>query len=335
LPSDLEQRWAEGSAVERKVLLGRLRRYAPALARQLVAEAWKPEKLEQRQAWLEVISSRVDPEDEPWLVSLGSDRSASIRVASGRLLWRLPGSEVARRAVERARAWVSFDGGAWRVTLPPEAYDPSWERDGIAESPPPGQSIGKRQWWLLQALWAVPPELWLPAPGASPAALLDAARAHEFGSVLLDGISGAALSMEARAWFAPLWDAWFQLDGPSALPEPPLATLSARLDPDAAASRGLALLQTEARLALLAFLPRPWPEPVARGFLAALKGGRVFSGEVLSAAALGIPVELLPESIALPEPASPDAATRAQLRALDRFRTVAAVRREIAQETAP
>jgi hypothetical protein len=335
LPGDVEQRWAEGTAVERKVLLGRLRRYAPALARKLVAEAWKQEKLEQRQAWLEVISSRVDAEDEPWLASLASDRAASIRVASGRLLWRLPGSEVARRVVERARAWVSFDGRSWRVTLPPASYDPAWERDGIAESPPPAQSIGKRQWWLLQTLWAVPPDRWLPAPGASRAALLDAARGHEFGSVLLDGISGAALSMEDAAWFAPLWDAWFQFDAPSALPEPPLVTLSARLAPEAACSRGLALLQTEARQALLASLPRPWPDPVARGVLDGLKSGRVFSGDVLSAAALAIPPELLPESIALPEPASLDAASRAQRRALDRFRTIAAVRREIAQETVP
>ena len=344
LPADVEQRWAEGTAVERKVWLGRMRRYAPELARKLVAEAWKQEKLEQRQAWLEVIASRVDAEDEPWLTSLASDRSASIRIASARLLWRLPGSEVARRAGERARSWVSFGADGWSVTLPPEPHDPAWEREGIAESVPPGQSIGKRQWWLLQALWAVPPDTWLP-PGAARASLLDAARGHEFGGVLLDGISGAALSMDSTAWFAPLWDAWLKAEGPSALPESPLATLTRRLDADAAASRGLALLQDDARSALLAYLPRPWPDPVAQGFLAALKGGRVFPGDVLSAAALGIAVELLPESVALLEPAvldsiprGPvrlDAAARAQLRALDHFRTIAAVRREIAQETVP
>jgi hypothetical protein len=334
VPADVEQRWAEGTAVERKVWLGRLRRSAPELARKLLAEAWKQERLEQRQAWLEVIASRVDAEDEEWLASLAGDRSASIRIASARLLWRLPGSEVARRAGERARAWVSFDG-AWSVTLPPEPYDPAWERDGIAESPPPAQGLGKRQWWLLQALWAVPPDSWLPAPEASRASLLDAALRHEFGSVLLDGISGAALAMGNAAWFAPLWDAWFQVDGPSALPEPPLATLTARLDSEAARSRGLALLQNEARSALLVYLPRPWPQPVARGFLEALKGGRPFPGDVLSAAAVGISVELLPESIALPEPAVLDPAARAQLRALDRFRTVVAVRRDIAQETVP
>jgi hypothetical protein len=267
---------------------------------------------------------------------------------------------VARRVAARAHGWVSFQGGAWRVTLPPEPYDPAWERDGIAEAPPPGQSIGKRQWWLLQTLWAVSPDGWLPAPDAARESLLAAALGQEFGDVLLDGIAGAALSLGSTAWFAPLWDAWSQVDWPSALPEPPLATLTRRLDPEAARSRGLALLQNDARSALLAYLPRPWPEPVAQGFLAGLKGGRAFAGEVLNAAALGIAVELLPENIALPEPAlldpvpggpvpggpvpggpvpgGPvrlDAAARAQLRALDRFRTVAAVRREIAQETVP
>ncbi len=340
LPAEFEQRWAEGSAVERKVWLGRLRRSAPELARELVAEAWKQEKLEQRQAWLEVIASRVDAEDEPWLASLASERSASLRIAGARLLWRLPGSEVARRVAARAHSWVSFQGGAWRVTLPPEPYDPAWERDGIAESPPPGQSIGKRQWWLLQTLWAVSPDGWLAAPDVTRESLLAAALGQEFGGVLLDGIAGAALSLGSTAWFAPLWDAWFQVDWPSALPEPPLATLTRRLDAEAACSRGLALLQHDARSALLAYLPRPWPEPVALGFLAGLKGGRAFAAEVLNAAALGIAVELLPENIALPEPAvldslRLDAAARAQLRALDRFRTVAAVRREIAQETVP
>jgi hypothetical protein len=221
------------------------------------------------------------------------------------------------------------------VTLPPEPYDPTWERDGIAESAPPGQSIGKRQWWLLQALWAVPPDSWLPEPDASRAALLEAVLGHEFGGVLLDGISGAALSMGNAAWVAPLWDAWSKVDWVTALPEPPLRTLTARLEAEAARSRGLALLQNDARSALLAYLPRPWPEPVAQGLLAALRGGRPFPGDVLSAAALGIPVELLPDSIALPDPALLDPAARAQLRALDRFRTIAAVRREIAQETVP
>ncbi|HVZ36640.1 MAG TPA: hypothetical protein VG963_29630, partial [Polyangiaceae bacterium] len=180
-----------------------------------------------------------------------------------------------------------------------------------------------------------PPDSWLVPSGAARAALLEAALGHEFGSVLLDGISGAALSLGSTAWFAALWDAWSRVDWPSALPEPPLATLTARLDAAAAASRGLLLLQNDARSALLARLPRPWPELVAQSFLAALKSARPFAAELLSAAALGIPVELLPESIALPEPALLGALERAQLRALDRFRTVAAVRREIAQETVP
>jgi hypothetical protein len=85
---------------------------------------------------------------------------------------------------------------------------------------------------------------------------------------------------------------------------------------------------------LLAYLPRPWPETLARQFLAALQRPRPALTQALEWAALAIPLELLPQFGALPEPAEVDYGVRGFARALEQFAEVAALRRSIAAETA-
>jgi hypothetical protein len=333
LPADFEDRWLDGNAAERRGLLGLMRRLDPGRGRALVLEAWKHEKAEQRLAFVELLGPQLSAADEPALTSMLNDRSAGVRVAAARLLWRLPESELAQRVVGRARSFVAYTNGAWRVRLPPEPFDPAWEREGLTQTPP-AAALGKRQWWLLQLMAAVPPDLWLPSPASSRAQLLAAARAHEFGAVLLDGISQAALTHDGKGWYAPLWDAWTQTDAPSALPEQPQIALTARLTPEEIAERADSLLAQDRWLGLLAHLPRPWPEALARRFLAAARAPRPAYAQAFVWAALGIPVELLPELGALPETQAADYyAARAFQRALEQFHDIAALRRSIAEET--
>ncbi|HTU58961.1 MAG TPA: DUF5691 domain-containing protein, partial [Polyangiales bacterium] len=246
----------------------------------------------------------------------------------------------------RARSHVRFENGAWQIDLPPEPLDPSWVRDGIAEKPPDGSPLGKRQWWLQQLVAAVPCATWLPpGPRSQPAAavtgagaaagqqLLAAAAVHEYAGALLDGLVRAALHYDERAWFAPLWDAWANSDLAHAFAPDPRVLLSATLTAQEVAARAAQLVSEDKLRVLLPHLPRPWPEPLALRVLSAIADLRVTFRDIVPVAALAIPVALLPDALPLPEIRQVEYPLRAFVRALADFQEVAALRRGIAAET--
>jgi hypothetical protein len=349
LPADLKERWADGTNQERAVLLESALRSAPDVARMLVAEGWKQEKAEQRLEWLEMFEKHVAAQDEPWLTGALSDRSAHVRVQAARLLWRLPESDVARRARERADTLVSpasaaggmlgklkklAGGGRPKIAieLPPETFDAAWEKEGIVETPP--QGVGRRQWWLAQMIAAVPATHVVERLGVSVESFVETMVEHELGAPVLDGITTAALRDGARDWFAPLWDAWAKLEARAALSEQPLRHLTARLSPDEIEPRARLVLEKGERTDLLAAIPRPWPRRLAQAFLARLGSARPEWTPLLSVAALALPVELVPDVIALPESNAEDVTHQIFLRAFDQFQSTLAVRRGIAKEIA-
>ena len=87
--------------------------------------------------------------------------------------------------------------GTLHVTLP-EAYDKSWQRDGVAERPPAG--LGQRSWWLSQILALVPSSHWEQLFGVGPAHLIAAAIADDAGLAVLEGWSRAAIRHKATNW---------------------------------------------------------------------------------------------------------------------------------------
>lgn len=371
LPADLEQRWAEGSAAERKALLALARRLAPDRGRTLVAEGWKHEKAEQRLAWLELLSEGLSRADEPLLAGMLSDRSASVRVTAARLLWRLPESALATRLRGRADRLLELEtprgvlaklqsavgsrpARVLRVELPPETYDATWEKEGIVETPPHG--AGRRQFWLAQLLASVSPAHWSARFGVPPAELLAAAEAHELSSVLLDALTSAALRHGTSDWYAPLWDAWARTSEPPVLNKEPERELLLRLSPAEAEPRLLGLLSSRHKISLLATFPGPWPASVARAVLARLPAtpsseapspgepigsiGPVGSvgivpvwTELWAHAALALPLELLPEQLAVPPLAEgSDYAAHAYVRARERFQAIVSLRLALARE---
>jgi Family of unknown function (DUF5691) len=331
LPRDLDERWADGTSQERAALLAAALRLSPDVARKLVAASWKQEKAEQRLEWLEIFEQGPIAADEPWLTAALSDRSGHVRVKAARLLWRLPGSEVARRARERVDALVRARPRV-SIEFPPEAFDPAWEKEGIVETPPHG--VGRRQWWLAQMIAAVPPTHLAERFALAPAALVDVLLEHELGTPVIDGITTAALRDDARDWFAPLWDAWANIESHAALSEQPLLRLTARLSHEEIEPRALGLLERDARPDLLAAVARPWPARVAQAFLARLGAARPDWIPLLPVAALALPVELVPDLFAIPESSGDDAAHHVFLRAFDSFQSTLAARRDLAKEIA-
>ncbi|MFF4738995.1 DUF5691 domain-containing protein [Streptomyces sp. NPDC001262] len=168
-----EQFWHEGLFAERAALLASLRRGDPAAARELLATTWAEERAEDRLMFLDTLREGVSLADEPFLEQALSDRSRNVRALAAELLSALPGSALAARMAERARACVSLDLTGTRedrriaVEAPPEC-DSAMQRDGVAAKPPSGR--GERSWWLTQLVEAAPLATWYERLGVTGAA---------------------------------------------------------------------------------------------------------------------------------------------------------------------
>jgi len=188
----------EGNLPSRCAALTRQRHIDPALARDWLAAALPAEKAEPRLALVQTLAEHLGPDDEPLLEGLLADRSQAVRQVAVALLARLPASACAQRLAARADAclrWTAAPppsggllgsvtrwlGNAKAPALhvePPSAIDKSWERDGIAATPPQVARYtgavreGERAFWLRQVLALVPPARWCQQAQAHPAQLL-------------------------------------------------------------------------------------------------------------------------------------------------------------------
>ena len=220
----------EASLPDRCAALTRQRHIDPALARQWLAAALPAEKAEPRLALVQTLTHQLSADDEPLLESLLADRSQAVRQAAAGLLARLPTSACAQRLAARADAclrWTAAaptSGGllgsvsrllgsnAPQLTVePPSAIDKSWERDGIAATPPAasyGGAIreGERAFWLRQVLALVPPARWSQQAQANPAQLLPLLQASEWADALLPGLAQAASHFADSDWASALLD---------------------------------------------------------------------------------------------------------------------------------
>lgn len=346
-PEELGARWDDASAADRLVLLRRARAIDPDLARRLVASSWKQEKAEQRLAWLDAITATLVRDDAPFLVEALGDRSAQVRVAAARMLWQFADSEAASRVralaessfarsgaggvLGRLRSMVGAEKLELEVTLPPEKFDPDWEKVGLVEAAPHG--TGRRQWWLTQIMSAVPPDHWLTRFGTTADAIVSAVLVHEFASALLDGLATATVRFGGPSWVRPLYDACARGTTGSSTTDP-AGSLAALLAPDDVDVRLRAALRVGELRAIQRF-PRPWPREASREFLAGLGTYDPLRSSALRIAALAIPADLLPDSVPDPEVPENDYRAPHYLRELDEFRFIASVRRAVAQESAP
>lgn len=288
LPANADTLWGEGSLSIRKELLKVARQTTRDRANAWLDASWKQESADNRFALIGVLGETVAADDEPFLVRVLTDRSAQVRQTAARLLWKLPESELAIRLRTRAEGLLSatrptgflskvkaaVGGGAaltLKVELPPEAFDPTWEKEGIAESTP--QNLGRRQWWLAQTLAAVSPTYWQQEFSATPQELLAAASSHEFADMVLDGWTFAALQHDARDWFEPLWRAWRSRQGGGHIVAQPLHELMLKMDRDTASALAVELINAEtSNLLVLGALKTPWPEPVVDAVLTRFAG---------------------------------------------------------------
>ncbi|MCB9759680.1 MAG: hypothetical protein H6739_07545 [Alphaproteobacteria bacterium] len=279
--------WEEGSPEERVDALEQLRHQDPTQARVWLRERWTEERAEGRARLLAAMLTGLSMADEPFLETLLDDRSARVRARAATLLSRLPGSQLVARMRARTLPLLQRRRGGVisRLVGPqsmiavrlPDRFGPDMARDGLTEKGELG--LGPRSWWLVQALGCVPPDHWAQHLDLPPDVLLEQLDADQWAVV--EGLSRAAVLHEAARWILPLRRWWDAPDERGARPRARvdhwLDALIPHLPLHDATRLACDLLQrpdlsdANRLAATLEALPRPWPTPVGRAWLTALK----------------------------------------------------------------
>lgn len=205
-PPTTPEDWETGSSGERLAYLIHLRGVDPAAGRDLLAATWAGESSDDRARFLGALESGLSTADDPLLEQALDDRRREVREAALDLLRRLPGSSFGERMTERTRAAVRLErrtfGRARLIVEPPDDLDPAMRRDGVTATPARG--IGFGAWLLEEIIAGTPLDVWTPAFGRDPRAVIDLARGHDWESPLLHGWAKAAIAQRHAGWAGAL-----------------------------------------------------------------------------------------------------------------------------------
>jgi len=282
-PESSEQLWHEGLFAERVTYLTRLRRRDPAAGLALLASTWSTERAEDRVLFLDAMQDGLTADDEAFLEAALADRSKNVRATAAELLSTLPGSALAARMAERARAAVRLtaDGGRLAVT-PPTACDSGMQRDGIPPKSPTGR--GERAWWFGEIVAAAPLAIWSADTGLTPDQLLRLAvgESDDRGDIdwtddLREAWARAAVRQQDAAWARALLGPPPRPDraGRTVTPSPGApAKLLSVLPPAERAVWTAAFVRTNGlgdAFQLLGACATPWTPPLSTAVVAALE----------------------------------------------------------------
>ncbi|WP_322026404.1 DUF5691 domain-containing protein [Burkholderia sp. BCC1977] len=276
--------WDDGETTERANALAALHGIDATKARDLLAAVLPKEKAEQRQQFVNALSTHLGAEDEALLESLLDDRAQTVRIAAADLLARLPGSAFMRRMSARADACVRWQAAtavngavakfaallgrrndpALFVDIPSE-LPKDWARDGIVDVTHHGE--GKRASWLRQVLSLVPPARWTEAAGTEAQELIPLMARNDWADALLAGCATAACRASDHEWSAALLRFALGRDQPPARLSvliPALWEASLPVVCESELCRQLALGEVELASAFARRLDAPWPTEVVR-----------------------------------------------------------------------
>jgi hypothetical protein len=276
----------EGALEARAAALRQIRSSDPAKGRGWLEAVWKAEKANVRARLVAELSVGLGPDDVPFLESARGDRAQLVRAAAAELLIRVPGSPTAGRMRDRVGAMLIWEAaaapssafgrlaamvtGSGKPKLsasPPQEPDADWEADGLTKEPP--QGVGKRAFWLAEAIAAVDPKHWETAFGATPEQILAAER-DEWGPNVQEGLARAATRFERADWAVALLASWSDDRKRHAFdPWPFLAKL---LSPELAEQAALeAMAAGNAERVAQIVTGRPWSDRFAAVWVAQLR----------------------------------------------------------------
>ncbi len=307
-----EAAWSEGDAAARMAYLTALRALDADRARDLVAEGWAKESVDDRVAFARVIAATASPSDEPFLTAALRDRSTRVAEAARPGLLRVPESALLVRLRDRARAAVTVRRGLLgrTVHLTPPDDDAAAVADGLTGGSYSRTPAENR----LNALVAsIPPSEWPDLVGVTATELLRA-KADQSWTVVPGLVEAATLWRDAA-----LADALVS----AGVRTPALLRL---LDAPRVAqllSDPGAVIEPEAVLRLVESWPRPWQPRLAQSLGDWIQ--RQVAGGRPAAQAIPAPVLAL-AATAVPVPVARGWAHRLRDLAIDQRATVAVQR---------
>ena len=209
MSGDTEAVWQTGTSAERVALLTSVRRLEPARALALVEATWRSEGAAERQRFVEALFENASIADEPFLETALDDRSKVVRRLAAAVLARIEGSRLRHRLSTAARRFISAEpqrelihDRPALVLMPPESFDPSWDRDGIEQRSPRG--VGQRAWWMRQILANADLSLWTERTGLEPASILESLRDDDYSADAVGALVAAAQLTDDPPWSAAL-----------------------------------------------------------------------------------------------------------------------------------
>ncbi len=279
--------WWEGAPALRHAYLSALRSRDPDAARELLAEGWATEAVDDRIAFTSLMAATATEADESFLVAAQKDRSSRVTDAARPGLLRIPTAQLLDRLRVLAREAVTVrrDRPGGPVTLAPPGEDPATLAD---LSVPVTYSQTSAEQRLNALVASIPPTEWPGLVGVRASDLLTAETDQSWSVVrgltdaaLFWGDAELAADLVARGVHTP---ALLRLLHPSKV---------ARLLDDPAFTIDPLTLQQ-----LVESWPRPWPTTLAQAVGSWLQlhlsqgqaTARAIPAGLVGAAAIGVPV---------------------------------------------
>ena len=264
----LDDAWTTGTPAQRLAWFAGARRRDPDAARDVLTAGWAAEDPRRRVELLEVLRSTLVPADEPFLEQALDDRRKEVRTSAAAALSALPVSALSRRMHARLATCLGAErrllrGNRVRVDAP-TVCDSAMHRDGITAKPPRG--TGERAWWLRRLAALAPLTAWTELTGAdTPADVLTRLTGSDWRGEVVAGLAEAAVVQRDPTWAAALLRVVDPAEsGPLLAVVPPADRAELVV--------GLLRERSALRLDLLAAVPRPWPEALARYVLPRVAG---------------------------------------------------------------
>lgn len=155
----IEDRWQNGATAQRLEALKELRAADPVMARSWLQQSWPKESATVKAELLTALEKPADPADIPWLESLLSEKSKSVKETVTRILKKLPGSTLHEKYWQIVAGAIQIDEYGQVTVALPEITDDSIFQSGI-EKLSNDKTVSDETHILYQLISGVHPSRW-------------------------------------------------------------------------------------------------------------------------------------------------------------------------------
>jgi hypothetical protein len=190
--------WKTNMLLARQGILKQVRTHDAVMGLELINSTWKNESPTDRIWIIKALQLNLSPADEPFLETALDDRSLSVRKIAAELLSVLPESRLSKRMTTLAETMFELREAELFVDFPETT--PQMTRDGVGH-PLWNDREKVLASQLTDIVSLLPLEFWTRKFKATPATILEAARASIWSKSLLGGLT-AAIERQARSDWA-------------------------------------------------------------------------------------------------------------------------------------